>query len=64
MWNDCVLVFGRGDTPRQLSLLAELFSRSFNILVGEQEIISNYCESPEDMTLRAWLAGKLESLSP
>jgi SAM-dependent methyltransferase len=64
IWNDCILVFGKGDTPRQLSLLAELFPRSFNIRVGEREIISNYCESTEDMTLRAWLAGKLESLSP
>ena len=64
IWNDCILVFGKGDTPRQLSLLAELFPRSFNIRVGEREIISNYCEPTEDMTLRAWLAGKLESLSP
>jgi SAM-dependent methyltransferase len=64
IWNDCILVFGKGDTPRQLSLLAEIFPRSFNIRVGEREIISNYCQSTEDMTLRTWLTGRLESLSP
>jgi SAM-dependent methyltransferase len=63
IWNDCVMVFGKGDTPRQLSLLAELFPRSFNIRIGEQETFSNYCEHTEDMTLRAWMAEKLGSSS-
>jgi SAM-dependent methyltransferase len=63
IWNDCVMVFGKGDTPRQLCLLAELFPRSFNIRIGEPEIISNYCEITEDMSLRAWLTKKFESFS-
>jgi hypothetical protein len=64
IWNDCVMVFGKGETPRQLSLLAEIFPRSFNIRIGEEEIISNYCEPTEDMTLRAWLTEKLGASSP
>jgi len=61
VWNDCVMVFGKGDTPRQLSLLADLFPRSLNIRVGEQGTLSNYCEQTEDMTLQAWMTEKLRS---
>ena len=64
IWNDCVMVFAKGDAPRPLSLLADLFPRSFNIRVGEQETFSNYSQHTEDMTLRAWPTKKLDSSSP
>lgn len=63
IWNDCVMIFGKGDTPRQQSLLADIFPRSLNIRVGEQDTLSNYCEPTEDMTLRSWLIEKLRSSS-
>jgi SAM-dependent methyltransferase len=64
VWNDCVLIFGKGDPPRPPVLLSELFPRSFNIRVGEQDAFANFCELTEDMTLRVWLAEKLGSSSP
>jgi SAM-dependent methyltransferase len=62
IWNDCVMVFGKGEAPRPLSSLAEIFPRSLNIRVGEKETFTNYCEQTEDMTLRAWLTEKFRSL--
>jgi SAM-dependent methyltransferase len=58
-WNDCVMVFGKGKTTRPLRLLAELFPRSFNIRIGEDESFENFCEPTEDMTLQVWLTEKL-----
>src|SRR6266566_6402766 len=64
IWNDCVMVFGKDETPRPLSLLAELFPRSFNIRIGEHDTFSNYSEHTEDVTLRAWLTEQLGSSAP
>jgi SAM-dependent methyltransferase len=59
VWNDCVMVFTKGEAPRPLRLLAEMFPRSFNIRIGEEEKIANYTEQTEDMMLRSWLVEKL-----
>ena len=63
VWNDCIMVFGKGKTPRPLHLLTEVFSGSFNIRVGEEGTISNFRAPTEDMTLRAWLTEKLAGSS-
>jgi SAM-dependent methyltransferase len=52
LWNDCVMVFGKGETRPPQRLLAELFPRSFNIRIGEVDAISNECGPTEDMTLQ------------
>jgi SAM-dependent methyltransferase/tetratricopeptide (TPR) repeat protein len=63
VWNDCVMVFAKGEAPRPLRLLAELFPRSFNIRLGETDVITNYSEPTEDMMLRTWLFEKLNGPS-
>lgn len=59
LWNDCVLVFGKGETRPPVRLMSDVFPRSFNIRVGEDATITNFSEATEDMLLQACLAEKL-----
>jgi SAM-dependent methyltransferase len=59
VWNDCVMVFAKGEAPRPLRLLAEIFPHSYNIRREEGDAVANYSEATEDMILQAALTEKL-----
>ena len=63
IWNDCVMVFGKGETRPPVRFLADLFPRSFNIRIGQQQCFRNYCGNSEDMRLQFWMAKKLQIFS-
>jgi O-antigen biosynthesis protein len=60
VWNDCVMVFGKGETQPPVRPLAALFPCSFNVRMGEVQDFRNYSDRTEDMRLQDWLAEKLK----
>jgi hypothetical protein len=54
------MIFGKAETQQPMHPLADLFPRSFNIRLGEEQGFRNYCDRTEDMCLQDWLAEKLK----
>lgn len=52
VWNDCIMVFRRGEHPAPAAYIADLFPDAMNVRRGNTHVpVSNYCKGTEDQEI-------------